>query len=50
MRNVQESAGKCVEVVWACIEKRMRIRRQESDFDGGAGGKKDRKTKAEMVG
>ena len=24
-------------MVWACIEKRRRIRRQESDGDGGAG-------------
>ena len=39
-----------VEVVWACIEKRRRIRRQESDGDGGAGEKKERKTKSEVVG
>ena len=26
-------------MVWARIEKRRRIRRQESDGDGGAGGK-----------
>ena len=32
------------------IEKRRRIRRQESDGDGGAGEKKERKTKAEVVG
>ena len=31
-----------VEVVWACNEKRRRIRRQESDGDGGAGEKKER--------
>ena len=37
-------------VVWACTEKRRRIRRQESDGDGGAGEKKERKTKAEVVG
>ena len=37
-------------VVWACIEKRRRIRRQESDGDEGAGKKKDKKTKAEVVG
>ena len=29
---------------------RRRIRRQESDGDGGAGEKKERKTKAEVVG
>ena len=29
-------------MVWACIEKRRRIRRQESDGDGGAGEKKER--------
>ena len=33
-------------MVWACIEKRRRIRREESDGDGGAGEKKERKTKA----
>ena len=33
--------GKYIEVVWACIEKR-RIRRQESDGDGGAGEKKEK--------
>ena len=49
-RNNQESAGKSVEVVWARIEKRRRIRRQESDGDGGAGEKKERKTKAEVDG
>ena len=32
--------------LWACIENRRRIRREESDGDGGAGGKKERKTKA----
>ena len=32
------------------IEKRRRIRRQESDGDGGAGELKERKTKAEVVG
>ena len=37
-------------MVWACIEKRIRIRRQESDGDEGAGVKKERKTKAEVVG
>ena len=45
-----ESAGKLVEVVWACIEKKIRICRQESDGDGGAGDKKERKTEAEVVG
>ena len=38
------------EVVWARIEKRRRLRRQESDGDGGAGEKKERKTKAEVDG
>ena len=37
-------------VVWACIEKRRRIRRQESDGDGGAREKTERKTKQEVVG
>ena len=37
-------------MVWACIEKRRRICRQESDGDGGAGEKKERKTKAEVPG
>ena len=37
-------------MVWARIEKRIRIRRQESDGDGVAGEKKERKTKAEVVG
>ena len=37
-------------MVWTRIEKRRRIRRQESDGDGGAGEKKERKTKAEVVG
>ena len=37
-------------MVWACTEKRRRIRRQESDGDGGAGEKKERKTKEEVVG
>ena len=36
-------------MVWACIEKGRRIRRQESDGDGGAGEKKERKTEAEVV-
>ena len=35
-------------MVWARIEERRRIRRQESDGDGGAGEKKERKTKAEV--
>ena len=46
-KKVQESR---FEVVWACFEKRRRIRREESDGDGGAGEKKERKTKAEVVG
>ena len=37
-------------MVWACREKGTRIRRQESDGDGGVGEKKERKTKAEVVG
>ena len=38
-------------IVWdRSISKRRRIRRQESDGDGGAGEKKERKTKAEVVG
>ena len=37
-------------MVWARIEKRRRIRRQESDGDGGAGEKKEMKTKAEVDG
>ena len=48
--KIQESAGEWIEVVWACIEKRRRIRRQESDGDGGAGKKKERKTKVGLVG
>ena len=36
-------------MVWECIEKRRRIRRQESDGDGVAGEKNERKTKAEVV-
>ena len=34
----------------ACFEKRRRIRREESNGDGGAGENKERKTKAEVVG
>ena len=38
-------------MVQACIEKGIRIRRQESDDgDGDDGEKKEGKTKAEMVG
>ena len=37
-------------MVWACIEKRRQIRRQESDGDGGAGEKKERKTEVVVVG
>ena len=36
--------------MWACIAKKRRIRRQGSDGDGGAGEKKGRNTKAEVVG
>ena len=37
-------------MVWACIEKRRRTRRQESDGDVGAVEKEERKTKAEVDG
>ena len=37
-------------MVWACIEKTKRIRSQKSNGDGGAGEKKEMKTKAEVVG
>ena len=37
-------------MIWACFEKRRRIRREESIGDGGAGEKKERKTKAEVDG
>ena len=46
-KKVQESR---FEVVWACIEIRRRIRRQESDGDGGADETKERKTKAKVDG
>ena len=46
----KKHAGKKAEVVWACIEKRRKTRGQENDGDGGAGGKKERKTKEEVVG
>ena len=36
-------------MVWACIEKRRIIRRQDGDGDGGAGEKKARKTKARWL-
>ena len=36
-------------MVWACIEKRRRIRRQDSDDDGGDGENKERKTKARWL-
>ena len=46
-RNIQESRLK-----WygSCIEKRRRICGQESDGDGCAWEKKERKTKADIVG
>ena len=47
-RNIQESAGKWVAVVWAYIEKRIIISGQESNDDGGAGERR-RKTEAEVV-
>ena len=37
-------------MIWKCIEKRKRICRQESDGDGGAGEKKERKTEANVAG
>ena len=37
-------------MVRARIEKRIRIRRLESDGDGGAGELKEMKTKVEVVG
>ena len=37
-------------MVRARTEKRRRIRRQESDGDGGAGEKKERKTRAAVDG
>ena len=40
-KNVQESRF----VIWACIEKRRRILRQESGGDGGAEETKEMKTK-----
>ena len=36
--------------LWSCIEKRIIIRRQESDCDGGDGEQKERKTKEEVIG
>ena len=44
-KNLQESRLKWYEHV-----SRRRIRREECDGDGGAGEKKERKTKAEVVG
>ena len=44
-KKVQESRLK-----WNGHVLRRRIRRQDSDGDGGAGEKKERKTKAEVVG
>ena len=37
-------------MVWALIEKRRRIRRQESDGGGDAREKTERKTEAEVAG
>ena len=45
-KEVQESRLN----LYGHVEKRRRIRRQESDGDGGAGEKKESKTKAEVVG
>ena len=47
---MEKYPGNCRKVVWACIGKRRRIRRQESDGDGGAGEKKERKIEADVVG
>ena len=44
-KKVQESRLK-----WYWHVLRRRIRRQDCDGDGGAGEKKERKTKAEVVG
>ena len=44
-KKVQESRLK-----WYGHVSRRRIRREESDWDGGAGEKKERNTKAEVVG
>ena len=49
-RTIQESTGKQIEVAQACIAKGTRIRRQGSDGDGGAFEKKERETKAGVVG
>ena len=49
-RNIQETAGNLVEVVWACIDKNTGVRRQESNGDGGAGEKNERNTNVEVVG
>ena len=48
-KKVQESRLKWY-VHCTCNEKRRKICRQESDCDGGAREKKERKTKAEVVG
>ena len=44
------SHGPTSRLKWYGHEKRRRIRRKESDGDGGAREKKERKTKAEVVG
>ena len=48
--KVGEISKKVQESILAYFEKRRRIRREESDGDGGAGGKRERKTNAEVVG
>ena len=50
--KVEEISKKVQESRWKCYGHvlRRRIRRQESDGDGGAGEKKERETKAEVVG
>ena len=37
-------------MIWACIEMRRRVCGQDRDGDGGTREKKEKKTKAEVVG
>ena len=48
--DILERAGKLVEEVWTCIEKRKLICGQNSEGDGGPGEKKERNTEAGVVG
>ena len=41
--NHKENAGKKVEVVWACDEKRGTLRRKEGDGNESTGEKEERK-------